>query len=200
MLQNARVYIRTEGFVDHPKRHDKLICLFGDFDRFYHATSQFSLPFGDSSVLLPSILSIHLTVRFTPTPPHPMISELFFLQKSLRVSNMDALMNDSVIRCALVEIQTISQLFMDIFASLAAQNSCTPLKSNMEPENHPFKKENHLNHPPPFLGFKMFVFGLLYGQNQPEPAFYLSCMKATFADTDPSTKGYVWNPAAVVVA
>ena len=96
-----------------PQSHDKLICLVGDFYRFYHGTSQFSLPFGDFFVLFPSILSIHLTVRFwwrVKHPPHPTrwSRSCFFFAKSLRVSNMDALMNDSVIRCALVEIQTIS--------------------------------------------------------------------------------------------
>ena len=86
----------------------------------------------------------------------------------------------------------------------------------MEPENHPFEKENHLPSTS-ILMFKMSVFGLLYDQNQPEPAYlHISNIdqsslqdnqrftsppwKPQTADTDPSSKGYVWIPAAVVVA
>ena len=44
-------------------------------------------------------------------------------------------------------------------------NNYTPENEELEPTKHPMKQENHLNHPPSFLGFKMLIFR---GVNHPK--------------------------------
>ena len=56
-------------------------------------------------------------------------------------------------------------------------NNYTPENEQLEPTNHPIKKENHLNHPPSFLGFKMLIFR---GVNHPKIKCVLKILRSTY--------------------